>query len=190
MVGFFFFPSSSFRNHHQFLASFSSPIKSFSRDEAMIRIRAPSLLSAPTNASLPRSRAPSRQRAATIASLSSSSSSSSSKLLPCSCRPVVGRPTSSLLRVSAVRQQQDAAAAVDDPAARWRWDDSEDAVKAYGALAAVLAAGAAAAALDVSHASLPYFVGLVRTPSFLSLPPTLNSPSLSRFLTLSPSFLF
>ena len=49
---------------------------------------------------------------------------------------------------------------------RWRWDDSEDAVRAYASLAAVLAAGAAAAALDVPNASLPYFVGLVR---FISL---------------------
>ena len=154
----------------------------------MIRIRARWLQGAPSleSAALPRSRAVSRGGAKRIASssmnpspLAAATSTSTALLCLSSSSPPPRRSSgsrrraSSPLRVSAAScssadrepEQQHRQPSDDDggPAeARWRWDDSEDAAKAYTSLAAVLAAGAAASALDVPHASLPYFVGLVR----------------------------
>ena len=177
----FFFPLFQKLEKHQPILLLLS--RHSSTRGAMIRIRAASVQSVPSPASaaLSRSPAPSRQGPATFARSSLSSKPPSSTPLAAACRPArpARRPASTsfrkrrtlALRVSAVssstdrNNQEPTAAAVgdsgDSEAVRWRWEDSQDAVVAYGVLAAVLAAGAAASALDVPHASLPYFVGLV-----------------------------
>ena len=52
------------------------------------------------------------------------------------------------------------AAGTPAPEDLWRWDESDDALRAYGVLLAVLAAGPAAAATFGGGACLPYFLGL------------------------------
>ena len=140
-------------------------------------IPAPILRSPPSTAksALPRSLAWSRGRAATaIASSpplvaraacrlirrSPPTTTSFLSLSPGSVESRRGRKRPLSLHVSAISSTDQEPPQATAEAARWRWDDSEDAVRAYGALAAVLVAGAAASALEVPHASLPYFVGL------------------------------
>lgn len=51
---------------------------------------------------------------------------------------------------------------------RWKWENSDDAVGAYGALLAILGAGALAPGLhSVPWADLPYFVGLAATTIYI-----------------------
>lgn len=49
----------------------------------------------------------------------------------------------------------------------WRWEDSQDAVLAYGAFAFVLALGALPAYNHLKFAELPYFVGLAASTIYI-----------------------
>lgn len=62
-----------------------------------------------------------------------------------------------------------AAGAVAVPASPepWRWEDSDDAVKAYAALVGVLLLGAVPALQDNKWADLPYFVALALCTQYI-----------------------